>query len=173
MITNCKSIILAPSTWVLLIAVLLLGEMWWHHHIHTPEYTLDIFNNISTPEDLQRHKDYLTPQGAKIVSYVLENAKVRSRSHIHVDAPIEHGSKCFVPWRDDEDGSEGYIELIDNGYWQFNDYVINKLGKRELNMSFAYLVDHPILAQFKYLDWQELFDDFMTGFMLGLKLRGG
>ena len=56
--------------------------------------------------------------------------------------------------------------------WQFDDIVMTHLKGRDVHISMAYAVDHPILSALQNWDWDRFFGSVLTGVDLGLRLRG-
>jgi hypothetical protein len=152
---------------------IVVGFVLWRSHVHhSPEYAFRVIDGIESRADIGSRRDYMTAQGLKVINYALDQQKGPSTAQKMQYQPHQvRGTACFFPFTQGSDA--GYLQFEQHGVWQFHDIVITRHGARDIELSVAYAIDHPILAALKTADWGEVFTNFVKGFMIGYGLGGG
>lgn len=154
-----------------IVLVLVLFALWHAYDSSTPEYALRVIDGIDTREDIKTCRTYMTDQGAKVIAFALDSQKGPSSAQKIVFLPRQiRGATCFFPFTQGADA--GYFEFRHQGVWKFHDIVVTRHNGRDIDLSIAYAIDHPILAALKTADWGAVFENFLKGFFVGLSLRG-
>jgi hypothetical protein len=155
---------------LILIVALIVFRSYAYHR--TPEYAFHLVDTINSPGDIQRCRNYLTPQGQKVMTYLFDHQNGPSTSAGINFQPFQiQGTTCYFPFTTEDNA--GYIQFRQNGVWQFDDIVITRYKSRDINLSVAYSIDHPILAGLENLDWNDLLGNFIKGFLIGARLGSG
>ena len=150
----------------LLLAGVLLSQ-WQSYVSRTPEYAFRTVQRIETSEDIASCRSYLTAQGAKVVTYGIQNSRGPNTDPkmIYQQHQIR-GTSCYFPFTQGTD-TAGYLEFKWEGVWKFHDMVLTRYRGRDVEFSVAYYIDHPFLASLQVTDWTTLAESFLNGFMLG------
>lgn len=150
-------------------SILIVASWGWYTHVHSPEYAFHVIDSINSRADLENCREYMTPQGRTVIAYAVDNAKSPSSSEkMQIQKSQILGTTCNIPYTHGDD--VGYLQFQKNGVWQFDDVVITRHKRRTIELSVAWAIEHPILAALKVADWDELLENFIKGFLLGLAI---
>jgi hypothetical protein len=128
-----------------------------------------VIDGIQSRTDLDTRRAYLTDQGLKVVTYMLDNQKGPSTAKkIEFQPHQARGKTCYFPFTQGTDA--GYFEFHQQDVWRFHDIVVTRHRGRNVELSLAYTIDHPILAALNNADWGGMFENFLQGLMIGMSL---
>jgi hypothetical protein len=156
------------------VAFIVLFTSWRSYVTRTPEYAFRMINGIHSSDDLRRCRPYITDQGYKVLTYAIKNQKGGPSSTDHKlvwHARQIRGNACYFPFS--HGTNAGYMEFQQQGVWRFHDVVVTRQNGRDVELSMAYAIDHPILAALQTADWGAILDTFVKGFIIGYSLGGG
>ena len=129
----------------------------------TPEHAVAVIQAMATVEDVTANQAFLTPQGKRLVTHLLNQRKGPSKDEATVwSEPEVRGNECFVPFERGEGG--GYLRLRQGDVWKFDDMVMTRLDGQAIDISLAFAMEHPLQAALK-VGWQSV--DWERGMRMG------
>ena len=162
--TRTRQIIVVAVAGIVAVVLLSIIGSWYHYS--RPEYVLEVLDRINTRSDAERESGFLTPQGQAIIFWIIDKRgdKPPSTEKLVYDAPAISVNECTIPFH--SQSGTGSVRLLKTDRWRFDDFYIDQMGNRKVELWVSYMKDHPIGAWWS-IHGGEMFDAFCKGALIG------
>lgn len=133
-----------------------------------PMTTVSVIESINTELDLQKHKDYFTPNGYGVMQWLISESSAQQGSgtfQLSYGPPQVTENLCRV-WGTSHN-TRLAIQLVMHDRWLFDDLYIASVEGQEVNLLASYIRDNPIKAVLR-VGWPDFLYGFLQGVLIGL-----